>query len=183
MARWIDNWTKIAELFTTTLGSVQPSQWDAPTPCADWNLRQLVGHAVDYQRGYGVYLGAGEGIDAPLGDDVPGAWVQIRAALAEVYDRPATRDRSFDMLTPLIPGSVADQLIVPTHDLAMHTWDLSQAIGSDVVLPRDICAELLDALRSTEPVWRIPEWYGPATTPPAEADVQTQLVCFTGRTI
>ena len=181
---WVDDWTRMTERFATALLSVEPSQWDAPTPCSDWNVRQLVEHAIDYQRAYGVYLGAGHGIETEIGDDPVAAWSAIAGALRDVYARPGVLDQSFEFLRvfePVVPDSVQYQLIVPTLDLTMHTWDLARAIGADESLPTDICARIIGPFTAVEHLWRIPELYGPAVVPPPDADIQTQLLSFAGR--
>ena len=180
MTLWSDNWRTVIDLFTEAVGSVHPDQWDASTTCDGWDVRDLVEHAIDYQRGYGAFLGADTAIQTPLGDDPAAAWVQIRTALIDIYETPGTLERRFDFLS-IVPGTVGEQLIVPTADLLIHTWDLARSIGINVELPSEICEGVLSKMRAVEVAIRIPELYGPAVEPPPGADAQTQLLCFTGR--
>jgi uncharacterized protein (TIGR03086 family) len=179
----VENWKTVVELFTRRLGEVETDQFAAPTPCSEWDVRSLVEHAIDYQRGYGRYLGAGLGIEAELGDDPAGTWDDVRNALVAAYGAPGALDRTFDFLVGLADGTVAEQIIVPTVDLLLHTSDLARAIGAEETLPSDVCADVLEAMRGVEELIRIPEWYGPAFEPPPGADVQTQLLAFAGRAV
>jgi uncharacterized protein (TIGR03086 family) len=171
----------VIDLFTEGVEAVQLHQWNAPTPCDGWDVRTLVEHAVDYQRGYGAALGADQAVHTALGEDPAGSWSAIRSALIDIYGAPGILERSFDFLP--IPGTVADQLIVPTADLLIHTWDLARAIGISDALPTDVCEGVLSAMRTLEESIRIPEWYGPAIEPPPGSDAQTLLLCFAGRQV
>lgn len=179
MTIWSDKWRTVIDLFTDAVGSVRPEQWVAPTTCDSWTVRQLVEHTIDYQRGYGAFLDADPNIQTPLGEDPTVAWAIVRAALIKVYESPGTLDRRFDFLPR--PGSVGQQLIVPTADLLIHTWDLARSIGINEELPSEICDGVLSTMQEVEDAIRIPEWYGPATEPPPNADAQTRLLCFAGR--
>ncbi|HZA84707.1 MAG TPA: maleylpyruvate isomerase N-terminal domain-containing protein, partial [Actinomycetes bacterium] len=35
---------RAVEEFGARVGAVADDQWELPTPCADWNVRQLVNH-------------------------------------------------------------------------------------------------------------------------------------------
>jgi uncharacterized protein (TIGR03086 family) len=177
----IDDWKTVVALFTENIDSVRHNQWGTPTICPDWDVRALVEHAVDYQRGYGLYLGAGDGIDAELGDDPAAAWGQVSSALIAAYDTPGALARSFDFIPFLT--TVAEQIIVPTTDLLIHTWDLAHAIGADETMPSEVCEEVLAEMQRVEEIIRIPDWYGDAIEPPADADAQTRLLCFAGRKV
>jgi uncharacterized protein (TIGR03086 family) len=182
MPLWIDNWKTVIGLFTEKVDAVRPDQWASPTPCAEWDVTALVSHAVDYQRGYGVFLDAGPGIETELGADPAKAWTQIRPALVGAYDAPGALDRRFDFLA-VFPGTVAEQVIVPTADLLIHTWDLARAIGADETLPADICEGVLAGMRLVEETIRIPELYGPALEAAPGADAQAQLLAFASRKV
>ncbi|MGZ4504808.1 MAG: maleylpyruvate isomerase N-terminal domain-containing protein, partial [Nocardioidaceae bacterium] len=38
------------ETWTDRLARVRPDQWDAPTPCTEWSVRDLVNHVVGEDR-------------------------------------------------------------------------------------------------------------------------------------
>ncbi|NNE11947.1 MAG: TIGR03086 family protein [Ilumatobacter sp.] len=180
----VDRWREVAELFRARLSLVEHDQWTAVTPCADWDVRALVDHAVGYQWAYLNALDSNTAADAAGPDDDPVAsWATVHAALAAAYERPDVLESSFDFLTPIVPGTIAAQIVVPLADLLIHTWDLSRAIDTDESLPEETCDFVLAAMRDVEHLIRIPEWYGEAIEPPPSASPVVQLMSFTGRPV
>ncbi len=45
----VDLYTRSVDAFLDKVRAVTPDQWAQPTPCADWNVRQLVNHIVSEQ--------------------------------------------------------------------------------------------------------------------------------------
>ena len=56
MAGPVDNWRAAAEAFDARYKAIAKDQWEAPTPCSEWNVHQLVAHAVGTQAGMGAAL-------------------------------------------------------------------------------------------------------------------------------
>ena len=42
-----DDFLRASTAIEAMIAAVRPEQWDAPTPCTEWNLRQLVNHLVE----------------------------------------------------------------------------------------------------------------------------------------
>jgi uncharacterized protein (TIGR03086 family) len=180
MTNALDHWKTAGLLFASKLGELGDDDWVASTNCGSWNVREMVEHAVDYQRMYGRFLGAGPGVETELGDDPAAAWTEIRDALIAIYESPGTLERSFDFLP--FGELVADQIAAPITDLVIHTWDIARATATDESLPDDICAFVLDGLRSVEEIIRGPGLYEAAIDPPPGASIATQMLCYAGRT-
>src|SRR4051812_48866015 len=70
-----------ADVFDATVAAVGTHDWDRPSPCAEWDARDVVRHVVDMHH---VMLRpyAGSAADAPTVDDDPLA--AFRAARSEV---------------------------------------------------------------------------------------------------
>jgi hypothetical protein len=64
----------------------------------------------------------------------------------------------------------------------MHRWDLARATGQDETLDRDKCAVMLEGMLPMDEVLRQSGQYGPRVDVPDDADVQTRLLAFIGRT-
>ena len=87
--------------FVARAAAVDAGQWGAPTPCTDWDVRQLVNHVVGEDRWTGPLLAGqtiaevGDRFDGDLLGDDPVATVHdaTGAALASVAERapPAVR--------------------------------------------------------------------------------------------
>ncbi len=66
-------------------------------------------------------------------------------------------------------------------DTLFHTWDLARATGQDETLDEAACARALAEMEPMDQGMRRSGMFGPAIDPPADADVQTRLLCFGGR--
>ena len=77
MSGLLDIWRQAAAKWSEVYGQVTESQWERPTPCDEWTVRQLVDHTLSWQAEGGRLIGA----DTAPGDD----WDRIRAA----FDTPA----------------------------------------------------------------------------------------------
>lgn len=179
MSDIIDQWRIVADTFGARLRDVGPDQWDAPTPCTDFTVRQLVDHAVDVQRTMPKAVGAGDAVDTPLGDDPASAWTTIVAAGEEAL-------RAEGVLDMVVPGPMGERPVgqsmgIPTMDLLVHTWDLARAIGADETLPADMVAHAYEQLQPMDAMLRDPQVFGPKVEVPDDADLQTRFIAFTGR--
>jgi uncharacterized protein (TIGR03086 family) len=72
-----------------------------------------------------------------------------------------------------------DMLVTP--DVLIHTWDLARATGLDERLDKRIAAQTLTGMQPMDEALRASGHYGPRVEVPAEADIQTRLLAFTGR--
>ena len=77
-------------------------------------------------------------------------------------------------------GQAVDMIY--TADVFMHRWDLARATGLDERLDPAICAEMLAGMEPLDDVLRSSGQYGPRVAVPDDADVQTKLLAFIGRT-
>jgi uncharacterized protein (TIGR03086 family) len=136
--------------FERVLRKVGPSQWTWPTPCAEWNVRQLVNHMTRGNLNYVMLLTDGNKADFlrlrdvdALGTDPVGAFVRsaedcaaaFSGALQQILDYPLGR----------IPGWQA--LAVRMTDSVIHTWDLATAIGVDPTLDPGLVAWITDHVK------------------------------------
>jgi uncharacterized protein (TIGR03086 family) len=110
--------------------------WTLPTPCTEWNLRQLVNHVVRGNVNYIALLDGGTAEDFrrlrdadALGDDPVGAFNRSVQAFVTAFRRPGASERILDYPLGKIRGEQA--LAVRTTDTVVHTWDLARAIGAD----------------------------------------------------
>lgn len=72
--------------------------------------------------------------------------------------------------------------VIYTGDVFLHRWDLARATGQDERLDPAKCAEMLDGMLPMDLALRQSGHYGPSVDLPDDADVQTRLLAFTGRT-
>ena len=178
-----DNHRVIAGGFTDVVRGVPPDAWDNPSPCEGWVARDVVRHLVTWLP---AFLKAGTGIDLPKGpsvaDDPVAAWMLHCAAVQALLDAPETQGRVLS--DPHLGEIPLDQAVdrFYTSDVFMHTWDLARATGQEVHLDPDKCTQLLDGMRLMDEALRASGHFGPRVEVAADADAQTRLMAFIGRT-
>jgi uncharacterized protein (TIGR03086 family) len=174
----IELWSKVADGFGARLDAVSDDQWDDPTPCEQWNVRQLVDHAINSQRLLPERLGA----ELPEGGDDPrAAWPKIRAAALAEYEKPGVLAQRVEL--PFGEMTVEQMLTnIAIGDLLLHSWDLARATRGDERLDPDAVATAYEGLQPLDEVLHATGTvFGPKIDPPPGADKQTELLCFSGR--
>ncbi|MCF2526195.1 TIGR03086 family metal-binding protein [Yinghuangia soli] len=117
------------------IGRIGPEQRALPTPCALWDVRDLVAHAVEEVVRFALVTEARDGGDAvgvgaAMGDDWAAAYEAAASRLRSAWAAPGAVDRPQRLPFGEVPGAwaVAQQ----TTELAVHAWDLASALGEDV---------------------------------------------------
>lgn len=174
---------RIAGEFTATVEGTPPAAWDDPAPPEGWVARDVVRHLVEW---FPAFLQGAAGITLPTGpsvdDDPVGAWRTQTEAVQALLDDPAVAGQEHDL--PHIGRKTLAQAIdmIYTGDVFLHRWDLARATGQDETLDPEICATMLEGMLPMDRALRESGHYGPAVEVPDDADVQTRLIAFTGRT-
>lgn len=139
-----------------TVAVVRPDQWTLPTPCARWNVTQVIQHAAGDQLAYAAALGLGAGpaydpfdpsgsIEGTSPADLVRDALELTAtAWATVADTTAT------VPTPLPHGDLptAVAAVLSALDAAVHAWDIAVATGKPSPLTEDLSTHLLTAART-----------------------------------
>ncbi len=178
-----DEHRKVAEAFTNTVKGVGPDQWDQPAPPEGWVARDVVAHLVEWLP---AFLKNATGIDLVVGpsvvDDPLGAWTSQTLAVQDLLDDPPAAEQIYDMAhLGTMSLEQAIQMIY-IGDVFLHRWDLARATGQDETLDPQRCAEMLAGMEPMDEVLRQSGQYGPRVDVPDDADAQTKLLAFIGRT-
>ena len=176
MSGLLDIWRQVAGKWSEVSGQVRDDQWDNPTPCDEWTVRQLVDHTLGWQAEGGRLIGA----DVVPGDD----WDRIRTAF-DAHLADSNR----------LAGTVEAFAGIPKHDLVglligdllIHSWDLARSIGADEALPPDAVEATTVGLhhappallRGTDPLGH--KMMAAAREVPIDASAQDKMLAFTGR--
>jgi uncharacterized protein (TIGR03086 family) len=187
---------RVSQGFRTRLHALTPEQWALPTPCTEWNVRDIVNHTV-WGQSWVVPLCAGLTVEEVgnrfegdlLGEDPIGAWEKTIRSAIDAFDSPEAQARVIELLAY---GTVTGQDF--GYDIAMdlhvHTWDISRAVGGDEQLDPELNAAVHDWLASVDvdrdngfslPRLRLKGLFAPRVETPPGADVQTRLLAITGR--
>ncbi|WP_030295623.1 TIGR03086 family metal-binding protein [Streptomyces katrae] len=175
------------ELAGRTLAAVRPDQYDAPTPCDEFDVRRLSSHLVAVVRRIAV-IGRGEdpfSVPSFADDLADGAWAAAwepgARAVAEVWADPALLGRQLRLPMGVLPGAAA--AAVYTHELTVHTWDLARATGQhpewDTALIERVIAVVRNALPAGTRGGRIP--FAEVVAVDAGAPAIDRLVAWAGR--
>jgi uncharacterized protein (TIGR03086 family) len=184
----MQGYRKAQDDFDAVLAAVAPDQWDAPSECTEWTVRDVAGHVIWGQRQMRAWATGTDYADrrgapgAPhpgemAGPDPVAVW---RAARAESV--PTLTPDALDRTTSITGvGEVPLAWIVTLliTDTVTHTWDIGHALGMDVRLDPALVTVAFDWARSN--VVRRPGYFGPEVTPPAGSDEQARLLSFLGR--
>ncbi|GII83200.1 TIGR03086 family protein [Sphaerisporangium siamense] len=171
--------------FGLRVAMVRDDQWDAPTPCADWTVRDLVGHLVSEQLWVPPLL-AGETIAQvgdrfdgdQLGDDPVGRWTRASVAAQQAFAAPGALDREVHLSYGTVPAR--RYCMEMTSDLAVHAWDLARALGVDERVDPVLMAEVHDYLAPMLEKYS-GELFAPPVPVPEDASPQERTLALTGR--
>jgi uncharacterized protein (TIGR03086 family) len=175
--RTVDSWAD-------RVNAVGPDQWDAPTPCSEWNVRDLANHVVGedlwtepLMRGSTI-ADVGDRFDGDvLGDD------PIRSALAAATE--ATRSVAETLPSQgIVHLSYGDeQMEEYVHQLAadhlVHGWDLAVATNGEARLDPALVAEVAAWFAGREELYRAAGAIGARAV--SNGDAQADLLAAFGR--
>jgi uncharacterized protein (TIGR03086 family) len=172
------------------VAAVTAEQWDLPTPCSDWTVRQLVNHVVGGNRLFTRVL-HGEPLpprdqlgrraaEDQLGDDPAGAYDASAGELLAALRAPGVLQRTWTVPAATLPGPAVVHL--RTVEILVHGWDLAHAIGRPMPFPDELAAGELAFSRDL--LGRLPEGRSPfaASSPVADdAPAVDRLAALLGR--
>src|SRR6266498_5717815 len=131
--------------FEKALAAVAPSDWDRPSTCPGWTVRDIAGHVTWAQH---QLLAWATGAADPSPAGAPGAahpadvlttddpLAEYRAARAEA--NAVLTEKTLARLTT-IPGMgeipIAAVVALLLCDTTVHTWDLGHPVGQKIDLP------------------------------------------------
>jgi uncharacterized protein (TIGR03086 family) len=178
-------------MLRAAVAGVPAAGWQRPTPCAEWNVVQVLQHAALDQGAWAAVISgtqpSGEDPFAPSGDlgaRYSGPLAYTEAALDA--SAPAWTAVSADaepVPTPLPAGPMApaDAAGAAALDAAIHAWDIALATGQGSPLTPDLARALTPVARSIVEPLRQYGAYAPALEPAAGADDAAALLGYLGR--
>ena len=183
----------LAELFERSVGefdsrvqAIEDGQWDSPTPCSDWSVRDLVNHLV-YEDLWAPPLFEGKTIEEVgdrfegdvLGDSPRAVWDSAASAVIAVVREPGALDRTVHLSSGDTPAS--RYVVELLNDHVIHAWDLARGIGADDKLDPELVDFLYDKMKPVEDSLKDSGAFGGKVSVPDDADTQTKLLAVMGR--
>lgn len=181
-----DDHRKAVEGFDARVRAVGDGQWGDPTPCAEWDVRDLVNHLV-YEQLWVPPLLAGATVEEvgdryegdQLGDDPVGAWERAAAAALDAVAAPGALDGEVHLSYG--ERDAEGYLLELTSDLVVHTWDLARAVGADETLDPGLVRLVHDYSEPQIEHMAASGLFDPPVAVDADADPQTRLLALFGR--
>jgi uncharacterized protein (TIGR03086 family) len=169
-----------------SVGGVAPEQWDAPSDCEDWTVRELVNHVVtgNYwaaELGSGLTIeDVGDRLDGDvLGTDPLRAYDDSAIVAAAVFRAPGAMEKPCAVSYGPVPGSVycGHRLI----DVLIHGWDVATSTGQETTLDPDLVEACWEVLEPQLAMLQGSGAFGTEVEVPADAGRQTKLLAVLGR--
>ena len=124
---------------------VTDEQWDLPTPCAPWTVRDLLSHMVSQHLRFGA-VARGEDPElacpldkAELGTDPAATY---RSAAQSLTSSFAAGSDETTVLLPEIGRPIPLSALIAFHffDFMVHNWDVAASIGAPYAPPAELSA-------------------------------------------
>ncbi|MER5449498.1 TIGR03086 family metal-binding protein [Streptomyces sp. NPDC002764] len=163
-----------------SVAAVPPGSLERATPCADWDLGELLGHLADSLDAlYAGLTGGRIGLSpaAPAAVDLACAFrTRACAVLGAWAAGPGER-----VLVGEVPLDVRVMAAVGAVEITVHGWDVARSCGRPRPVPRALAAELLPVARCVvAPEDRGVRFAAPVTVSPY-AGPGARLLAFLGR--
>jgi uncharacterized protein (TIGR03086 family) len=168
--------------------AVDPARLDAPTPCADYAVRDLLNHLLFWGP---VLAAAGRretalppaeseaDVDLVVGD-WPAALTAVFADVAEAWGDVGAWEGTTSMGGPEpLPASMVGGMAV--GELVVHGWDLGRALDLEPTWAPDVLTVVHAEVAATAEIGREMGVYGASVPVPEEAPVLDRLLGLTGR--
>ena len=160
-----------------TLGMVAEAaaQLNAPTPCDDWVVRDLMSHMIETQQ-YFVASAQGREASPPssvpsgaLGPDPVADFEQARADTLRTFRAAGVIERT------------GRSLGIAFSDQLLHGWDLARATGQDETMPAGLPEAAYEVIHGQFTAEQRVGIFKPELSVAPNASAQDKLLAYTGR--
>ncbi|MBF9133411.1 TIGR03086 family protein [Plantactinospora sp. S1510] len=179
---------RAATTLVEIIRNIKPDQLDAPTPCAEYDVRKLINHLLFW----GPPLeGAGrkETVRPPAAADTEvdltgGDWAaELEAQVgrtAEAWSQPAAWEGTTRVVGPTeLPATMIGGMVV--CEMVAHGWDLAQATGQKPDWDDELLAFVHEEVSRTAEQGRQMGAYGPEVSVPASSSTLDRVLGIIGR--
>ncbi|MFF2411060.1 TIGR03086 family metal-binding protein [Streptomyces sp. NPDC058092] len=178
--------TEVAGEAARIARSITTDQLELPTPCGDWDLRELINHWVLYTS-HGLERRA-------LREDLPeelttrdftadADWAQQYAAQLDravaAWSDPAVWEGEVDLGNSTTPASETAAMLI--EETALHTWDVARAVGEELRLSDAAATYVLDVVDGNAALYRQYDGFADEVTVPGSASPLERALAHSGR--
>jgi len=180
-----------SQLAASVIAGTNPDQHDAPTPCTDFSVADVINHLA-----FGFEMARRSGVredwdpdwkpdsTAPTLDGIPAdEWASVcgREAprTAQAWSDPDAWDGDSTMGSSAMPAAMVGAMM--TAEFVIHGWDLATATGQAYDPPAQAVQAAIAGVQPMLEMGRDGGWYGAAVTVEESAPPLHQLLAMTGR--
>jgi uncharacterized protein (TIGR03086 family) len=132
-----------------------PDDWERPTPCAGWNLRQLAEHMAAQHHGFadaaaGVRTELADWQPVPLGDDPVSGYRASAQRVTDAFSAPGALNREMWLPEIRTTAGFPAAIGIGFHflDYVVHSWDVAKSLGLEPDFDTEVAdTALMVALR------------------------------------
>ncbi|MFI5909360.1 TIGR03086 family metal-binding protein [Dactylosporangium sp. NPDC051541] len=154
---------------------VQPGDLDRPTPCAEWTVRELASHLLEW----GPSLeGAARKESVPPGavtEDLHAQFERLTAA----WSAPEAWVGGTVMAGMELPADLVGGMVL--GEFVLHGWDLARALDVPIAFTDDVLRLMYDEVARSAEQGRAMGVYGPEVVVPADAPGLDRVLGLSGR--
>ena len=169
------------------VAGVGENQWNDPSPCEGWDVRELVNHIVsgnfwagELARGKTIEE-VGDRLDGDvLGADAVAAYDQSARAASEAFHAAGAMEAPCSVSYGPVPGEV--YLGHRFIDVLIHGWDVAKATRQDTKLDPELVETCWAVIEPQKDLLLGSGVFGADHEPEPGADRQTSLLELLGRT-
>ena len=150
----IEALSRSIEEFQGRLDQVQEEDWDKPTPCPNWSVRDLVNHMFLGTRMTVQLLAGGSRDDVIAGlgdnlldgsDDISADFATLAEEMRRGFSAPSGLEGTVDHPMGEIPRTMFIGFRV--LDDTVHSWDLARGIGANDELDAEVIGFLWNEIQ------------------------------------
>jgi len=141
------------DLLGGLVATITPADLDRPSPCAGWDLAQLLAHMIGQNHGFADAAESDVGIEAfadrPVRD--PAAeWAASADRVGDALAAAVADDRSVLLAEFAAFGRIPAPVLLGMHllDTVVHGWDVATALGRPFRPDEDLVAATLGVART-----------------------------------
>lgn len=178
--------TAAAEAAARVTDGVRPEQFSAPTPCTDWDVRELVNHLILWTSHSLERRAHGESVAPELMEKdfaaSPSFAAEYRAQLDRAlaaWSDPAVWEGSLNVMGSATPATDVAAMMIA--ELVLHAWDLAAATGQTYTLAGNAAAAALAAVEANAEMFRQYKGFGDPVQLPAQSSDLERALAASGR--
>jgi uncharacterized protein (TIGR03086 family) len=176
---------RAVEATEVVVAGTSREDFDASTPCTEWNVRDLLNHLIGSYESIASAVGQGAANSAVTdftATDHVAAYRGAAAKAIKALTAPGALEQTFEMPWGATPGEVLLGLTIA--DTVVHGWDLAKATAQDVPHAPGLAEAVYGMTTSMmEPKGPFPRGsaFAEPVAVPDDAPIEHKMVAYLGR--